>query len=356
MAVGFETVERLLHDATDGHAVPRAKSTARTAITGFEWMFVLTGGLAIALPILFYLGETRLGSSNEILWYFWINTIVSSPHVYATFVRLQRKISTGKTSWWLGWPLYLAMVFGLGLLTFTGFFVEAMTAVNVWQSWHYVRQTYGISCLYGTQDQFTDSDRRLRWWAYHLVFPLLIFGRMDQLYTVWAGASSPHIIPFAIGIWMSPLWFLAYAGIYIAIMAEVRLYLRNRQNYNPMGLICYLLCIGVHYYGFMVESHYQRGFFAVTIFHATQYLALVWFMERKTAPQSARMWLQRVPNLLGFMLFWAVLYLIAYGYEQNLVTWVSNVSWPQFGTVLMAGISVHHYIVDSFIWRRSVGA
>jgi hypothetical protein len=113
--------------------------------------------------------------------------------------------------------------------------------------------------------------------------------------------------------------------------------------------------LGVHYYGFSVLSHFQRGFFAVTIFHALQYLALVWVLERKHYLSRGIRWFDLVPNLVGFMIFWLVMFALGFGWEQKITVSLSH-WWTMASTILLAAISVHHYVVDSFLWRRPVGA
>ena len=58
----------------------------------FDWFSIITGGLLFALPFVLMMGEERLSRGDTIRWYFWMNALISSPHVYATYVRLQRKI------------------------------------------------------------------------------------------------------------------------------------------------------------------------------------------------------------------------------------------------------------------------
>lgn len=353
MSSSFAAVEHALHAAEEGQE--RTSATAVSLPTNFEWFFVITGGAALFLPFLFWMGEAGLTRRDSIHWYFWIGTLISSPHVYATFVRQYRKTREGKVSIWMGPPAYAAAVGLLALGSYLGYYVEVMTAVNVWQSFHYVRQTYGVGCLYGRQAKFDETDRRLRWWAYHLVFPLLIIGRWDLLYDAWGGKTNSLIpVDFGINV-MGPLWLVAYAGIYTAIMAETRLIWKNGWKYQPTGAICFLAFLAIHIYGFLILSHFQRGFFAVTIFHALQYLALVWVMERKTALARGNRWIGRIPTLLGFVAFWGALYLLGFGYEQHL-TVLANQWWTKASSILLAAISVHHYTVDTFLWRRSAGS
>jgi hypothetical protein len=62
-----------------------------------------------------------------------------------------------------------------------------------------------------------------------------------------------------------------------------------------------------------------------------------------------------VPNLAGFSIFWLFLFALGYGYEQKLTVALTSY-WTQASAILLGAISAHHYTVDTFIWRRKVGA
>jgi len=357
------TADALLHDQIEGHSpvhFPIARqNTAAAAVaipapTSFEWFFIITGGLVVALPFVLSMGEKALFAQSPISWYLWVSALVSSPHVYATYVRLQRKINEGKAHWVTGFPLYFATVGTLAAATIAGFFVEIMTLINVWQSFHYVRQTYGVGCLYGRQVKFDQFDRRLRWWAYHLWFPALILGRWDTIYTAWQGKTYTFIPMYFSPVVMTILWSVAGIGALIALCAEIRLICKNGRNYVAVGFVSYVICMGIHTYGFCIPSHFQRGFLAVTIFHACQYIALVWWLERSQAIERGYRWVEKIPNFIGFILFWTVLYFIGFGYEGKFSV-AMNAFWIPASAVLLSSISAHHYTVDTFLWRRSAG-
>jgi hypothetical protein len=107
----------------------------------------------------------------------------------------------------------------------------------------------------------------------------------------------------------------------------------------------------VHVYGFLSISHYQRGFFAVTIFHAVQYLALVWLKDAER-PWARRAALQSVRSAraLGFPLFWGAIFAAGYVWENH-VSALGRVVSPVLPAILLAAVSAHHYLVDSLIWR-----
>jgi hypothetical protein len=323
--------------------------------SGFEWMFIILGGLPLYLPIILLMGERGLSSQNPIYWYFWVNAAISSPHVWSTYARLSRKIGEHKVSWWMGFPLYLAICGALVLATRTGHFLEAMTAVNLWQSVHYCRQVYGVSRLMSRNGKDDELTRKLSFWGFHLAVPLFVLGRWDVLYTVWGGRPSGAIIPVSVSGWiMSLCWALAAAGMLAGLVAEVRSYRQATRAFNPARLVTFAVYYAIHIFGFLSVTYFQRGFFAVTIFHAVQYLGIVWALEAKAPQGRTAGLLRRLPAAAAFPAFWLLLFLVGYSVE-NFVFGGANRLWPLVASVALAAVSAHHYSVDTVMWRRKVG-
>jgi hypothetical protein len=337
-------------------AAPRITLRGTTA---FEWLFVIMGGLPLYLPFLFLMGERGLSGQDPIYWYFWVNAVISSPHVWSTYARLGRKIGEGKVSRWVGFPLYLAIFGALALASKAGYFVEAMTAVNLWQSFHYCRQVFGVSKLVSRNGKDDQLTQRLMFHGYHLAVPLFVLGRWDVLYTVWGGKASSAIIPVDVSSWIMGLcWALAAVGIGVGLWSEVRTYRRIRGeggSYNPARLLTLAIYYAIHAFGFLSVTFFQRGFFAVTIFHAVQYLAIVWVLERKVNTGPTASLFRRVPAAAAFPLFWVGLFVVGYSLE-NYLFMGANRLWPLMAAVGLAAVSAHHYSVDSVMWRRKAGA
>ena len=340
----------------DSRPAPENRRLTFKRTTAFEWMFVVLGGLPLYAPILLLLGERGLSGQNPIYWYFWVNAIISSPHVYSTYARLGRKITERKVSWWFGVPLYLLTFGALALASEAGYFVEAMTAVNLWQSVHYCRQVYGVSRLMGRNGDEDAFTKRLSFYGYHLAMPLFVLGRWDVLYTVWGGKASGAIIPYDVSsVVMGLCWAVAIVGMAAGLLAELRTYRKAQNGYNVARLVTLIIYYAIHIVGFLSITFYQRGFFAVTIFHAVQYLALVWMLERSKATGRTERVFKSLPRLLAFPAFWAAFFVGAYLLENH-VFMAANGLWPLMASVGLAAVSAHHYAVDSVMWRRKVGA
>lgn len=337
-------------------ALPKKLTLGKT--TGFEFFWVILGGLPLYLPIIFYLGELGSASSTPIYWFFWANLIISMPHTWATYARLTRKISEKKVHWAFGWPAYGAVLAFLGVATWKGFFLEAFTAVNVWQSYHYLRQFYGVSRLYGRSEAEDEFARKLSFWAYHLAIPLFVIGRWDLLYTAWGGKPSEYIIPVAFPhALMTGCWVLAGVAVALGLWGEAVKYKNSKEAYNCTGLIILALYFWAHWMGFISMEYFSRGFLMITVYHAVQYVGIVFMLEEKQKSSESiltKKMLRLMPHGLAFLAFWVFLFLIGQGIQEYVFT-LPNVLWAQFSATCLATISAHHYLVDTVLWGRKAG-
>lgn len=328
---------------------------AWSSISGFEWFFVVFGGLPLILLMLAFVGEEQLGQVNPVNYYFWVNAIVSAPHVYSTLLRLGRKIHQKKVSWLVGWPAYLGFCAILAVGAWKGRRLELMTAVNVWQSFHYARQGYGVHAFYNRGPAVDDLQRKLVWLAFHLAMPLFVLGRWHVLWLVWDGKPSDAIIPMSLSPFaLEACWALALAGMALAVFAELRRASRTVGAFSPVGIFTTATYFGMHIFGFVQIEFYQRGFFAVTVFHAVQYLALVWVLEAK-AQSTVSVKLGRFTGRAAFYALWVGIFALAYFWEQ-VVTVQASKYVASFSAVALGAVSAHHYFADAFIWRGKVGA
>ncbi|HNB24340.1 MAG TPA: hypothetical protein PKZ32_18105 [Candidatus Melainabacteria bacterium] len=319
---------------------------------GYEMQFIILGGMAFYLPIILFLGELGL-RKETVLWNFWINTLATAPHTSATYVRLQRKIKEGKVHWSFGWPAFLATWAILIGFWAAGHFILGITIAAMWQSFHYLRQMYGVNRIFSGKNEESELARKLNFWAYHLAVPLFVFGRSDMLWHVWNGKPSDTFAPMNVpDLVMVAFAFIAYIGFLLGLISE---YLKAKKNsvYNPVGLLMLLLYFAVHYYGFLSVEYYVRGFLFISIYHAIQYVAMVYYLERDGRTEKLTEKLMKGPLLLAFPVFW--LLLIAFGYLVNQGAKSADMLWTQFSLIVLNNWSVHHYVVDTVLWTRKTG-
>jgi len=316
----------------------------------YEWFFILLGGLPLFLPLIFFIGERNLGANNPVQWYLWMHMTTSAPHVYLGYIRLQRKIKEGAISPLLGWPIFGLFMAILYASARDNSYLYLMTLVNVIQSFHYLRQVFGIHRLYSKDD--SEMEKRLAYWAFHLAMPFFVLGRWHLLYIVWNGQPSDVIYPVAFPAFlMTSLGVLAIFGLGLGLFTEWRV-AKRIGHWRAKTVANLGIYFAIHTYGFLIESHYQRGFMAITIFHAIQYLTLSWKMEGR------RGWVGTLngpmPAGIGLTLFW--LLGIGLGYGVSSATLMLNSFHIYLGTAFLSAFSIHHYLIDALLWKRRAGA
>lgn len=337
--------------------VPALKKIGLGQLTLFEAMFIVLGGLPLYLPILLVIPDNFWMGKIPLDFMFWTGWAVSMPHTWATYARLTRKIGEKRVSWWYGLPAYLAILALLSAAFFGGFFVQAFTAVNVWQSFHYLRQFWGINRIYSRGEENDDRANHLAFWAFHLAMPFFIIGRWNMLYVAWKGKPSEYIIPVAFpDLLLSVLLVLAVVAFGLGIASEVVKYRNSKADYNCTGIMILVLYFALHWFGFISIEFYNRGFIAVTIFHAIQYIAIVWFFEskQKSTTNILVKKVQLIPVAVSFAFFWIGLYFFGQ-FVQNNVFSLGNFCWAHFSSMCLSTISAHHYFVDTVIWGRKAG-
>jgi hypothetical protein len=323
----------------------------------FDVFFILLGGLPLYLVLLWGIGEKTLAQNIPFDYPFWANQIVSMPHVWATYFRLSRKIGEGKINYLMGVPAYIAIVATLIAATMYGFFLIAMTAVNVWQTYHYLRQTYGVSRFFARPAGETEQERNLSFWAYHLGMPIFILGRWNMLYIFWHGKPSDSIIPVGFPApLLNSLWALAFVGIGIGLVNEVIKYRRAHKSFDCSGLVNLTTYYVMHWYGFLSMENYMTGFIAITIFHAVQYLAISWRLEAKQETTHFVVYkvFKYLPTVASFGLFWIILYVVG-DFATTRVFPMGNAYMPLFASICLSSVSAHHYLVDTMLWGRKAG-
>lgn len=345
-----------MSEATATLGAPPQAASAPSSVPWFDWLFVILGGLPLALPLILWAGEDRLVDQQPVSLYLWVNSVVSAPHVYSTWVRIHRKQREKRIPWGLGLPLYLACAAVLAVAWAAGAFLPAMTFVNVVQSFHYLRQTYGVHRFYAFKGGLGAEARVPSYWAFHLCMPLLVLGRWDTIYTAWGGKPSDVIYPvqFPAAV-MAVCWGLAGIGILAGLAVELRRLVARPCAQNLASAAIFLTYALVHGYGFLSLAHFQRGFFAVTIFHAVQYLGLVWVLEREKAPGRVGAFYRALPTVLGFGTFWGAVFMSGFAFERGLTAVSAHVG-AVVTSVALGAISAHHYAVDAIIWRSRAGA
>jgi hypothetical protein len=248
----------------------------------------------------------------------------------------------------------------LAIVSSTWVAITATVVVTFWDVWHSGAQTFGFARIYDRNaGNPPELGRRLDYWLNQLLYfgPVMAGATMMDHVDVFesyhdVGATFFASVParadgasrwIALAIVAAGTLFIAFYLAYYALL--------RRRGYRVPFLKVYLLAstglCSIYSWGF---NTWGEAFFIMNFFHAVQYLALVWAMERKTIINRFRLGAHRRASLLAAVIFFGAVF--AYGVGAELLDPDLNHLWA--ATMV---VSLMHFWYDGFIWsvrRREV--
>ncbi|MDP3274922.1 MAG: hypothetical protein Q8Q09_06960 [Deltaproteobacteria bacterium] len=230
------------------------------------------------------------------------------------------------------------------------FAIAALVVATFWDVYHSGAQTFGLARIY---DRNAGNDLRAGRW--------LDFGLQQVLYAgpVLAGATTlDHFEPFlrfeAVGLdrlarvpsaidsvhRAMALVLLGLGALYLVFYVASYWRLARRGHRISAPKVFLMVSTGacsIVAWGF---NPFAQAFFIMNLFHAVQYLALVWSSEgrRIFSPSRRRVGFVLLASLLGA---YGVLGMLADNTQQSLGVGLWSVALT---------ISIVHYWYDGFIW------
>ncbi len=243
--------------------------------------------------------------------------------------------------------------------------VAASVVAIFWDVWHSAAQTFGFARAYDrNRGNPAQVGRRLDFWLNQLLYagPILAGATMlDHFQHLEGFAETGPAALAAVPGFMAqtqPWWTAAVLAAGLGyIVCYLLAYLRlHRAGYRVSWLkvfllattgLCSLLAWGFNSFG--------EAFFIMNLFHAVQYLALVWATERQRLMSMMRLDVGRHGAVVACAIFLAAV--LGYGFAVQFVG-DSGALWA-----LTVTVSLLHFWYDGFIWSvrrgelsRSVGA
>lgn len=243
--------------------------------------------------------------------------------------------------------LYLAIVSSDWVL------VSVSVLATFWDVYHSGLQTFGFARIY---DRNAGNDphqgRRLDWALNLLCYagPIVAgatmldhfedFESFEQL-----GATLLARVPvFMTGYQRYLAWGLIIGGSVFLLYYVIAYWRMARRGYRVSVLKVYLLAstglCSIYTWGF---NAWGEAFFIMNLFHAVQYLALVWTSEGRRLGKSLGLERRRG----GMWLAWALFLALTLGYGV-FAQWAGAELRTVWAITLV--ISILHFWYDSFIW------
>ncbi|HUS67980.1 MAG TPA: hypothetical protein VMZ28_25780 [Kofleriaceae bacterium] len=231
--------------------------------------------------------------------------------------------------------------------------VTAAVVATFWDVWHSGAQTFGFGRIYDRNaGVITDAGRRLDFWLNQLLYAGPILGGVtlidhvaqleeyESVGTTFFTAVPAH----AEAAHRTLAWIVLVAGgLFLACYLYFQLQLA-RRGHRPSRLKVFLYvttgACSIYTWGW---NSWGEAFFIMNLFHAVQYLGLVWAMEHRRWCG----WLAKEGRPAGKPLV-AALFLgsvLAYGWGVQLVDPDLTALWAV--TIV---VSLMHFWYDGFVW------
>jgi hypothetical protein len=323
---------------------------------GYDWAFFLLppllalgAGVAISGSAFSHRAVTAGGvetTGASLL----IGTIIHA-HLVAVFFR-----SHGNPSIFRQHPvrfIAVPVVLWSAIMGSTWVAITASVIATFWDVWHSGAQTFGLARIYDAKAGAPpEQGRRLDFWLNQLFYagPILAGATLmdhvdafDEYATV--GATFFTTIPAQVDDGRRFLTWAVIGGGSLFVAYYLFAYWRmSRRGYRVSPLKVWLLAstgaCSIYTWGF---NTWGEAFFIMNLFHAVQYLALVWVMEHKKLGE-------RIPvrNSPARTLFVAIAFfgaVFGYGCAVQLVDPDIEAFWA-----ITIVISLMHFWYDAFIW------
>jgi hypothetical protein len=315
----------------------------------YDWaFFLLPPTLALALGIL--LSGTELSGAEVSVWGasdslagFFLGAIVHA-HLVAVFFRSHANPSIFRRTPLRFTLVPLALFAAIAVSPTLG--IVASIVATFWDVWHSGAQTFGFARIYdrnhGTPPEL---GRRLDFWLNQVLYlgPVLAgVTLVDHLegFEHFEDAFFTAVPARVLGIHgILAAGVIAGGTIFVAIYVAAQIGFRRRGYRIPFEKVFLLVSTGItsiYTWGF---NTWGEAFFIMNLFHAVQYLALVWAVERKNIARVAR---ARRSGVAAALFFGSV---AAYGAAVQLLEPGLHVLWS--ATIV---VSLMHFWYDAFVW------
>lgn len=243
----------------------------------------------------------------------------------------------------------------LGLMVSDWILVTGVVLVVFWDIYHSSMQTFGLGRIYDARwGNDPTLGRRLDYWLNHVIYigPIL------------AGASLMPTLEtlnhFRFVQWQAPLHLrrqietasntitevVIVGGVLFVAYYLYRYWRFSQQGYRPspqkVALLVSTAIASITAWGFLVP---WKAFVAINFFHALQYFAIVWCLEKKSIRRVFR--LENLPGGYAFAFLAFVVTVTAVGTAHQHFGDYYAIRWT--GSIFIV-VSLMHFWYDGFVW------
>lgn len=255
---------------------------------------------------------------------------------------------------WAGWALSVRDAPSLGWMVQLMFLTVG---------WHYAKQGFGVLTVLSARRgvRFTDVERRALLalayasWAFAWANPALPAGQYEEKGVVYWAPARPHLLELVAG-----------AALAVIAVIVVALFVRKLRREGALPFTP-LVGFGVTLASWTIFTTADRLVqYMIPALHSLQYLFFVWLLRRNRARVEAA----ASGGTVRARLAWLAVSSLALGWAlfRGVPGWLDEVIVPRWGGAEGLGdlgttpffatffvvVSIHHYFMDTVLWRRDM--
>jgi hypothetical protein len=249
--------------------------------------------------------------------------------------------------------LFVPVALWIAIATSAPIAVGATIIATFWDVWHSGAQTFGFARIYDRNvGNPPEQGRRLDFWINQLLYagPILAgvtlidhLSHFDDFQDI--GVTLFATAPAYVASHQRYLaWFVICAGslfLLFYVLYYVRLHLSG-YRVSPLKVFLVTTTGACSIYTWGLNS-WGEAFFIMNLFHAVQYLALVWYAERGTMMRGLGLHSRANGTALTCGIYLGVV--LAYGLVAEMLDSRRRALWA-----ITIVVSLMHFWYDGFIW------
>ena len=332
----------------------------------YDWLFFVFSPLLALAIAEFVTGwsyaferTAAFGTENTRIGFFI--AVFTSSHLVAVFFRSH---ANTKIFHQHRWRFTVIPVLAFVAMTQSAWvFVSAFVLAFLWDVYHSAMQNFGLCRIYDAKmGNSGEVGRRLDFWVNHVLYVGPILGGLSLIATfevfdhfLALGWEQPsHWLRWIEEQRLAIRWAVVAAGSAFLAYYAYAYWRLAKQGYKISAhKVCLLASVGitsVWAWGFLPPV---EAFFVANLFHAAQYFAIVWWLEKKNIRQvfglgsiPGGQWLT-LGAFVGLLAGFGMLMEVGINSQYNVVAGESSVRWAASAALLCALL---HFWYDGFIW------
>ncbi len=320
--------------------------------------WLLGGGSLLALAALLVMRRLSMPVNlNAALWIFWapyLRIVIEYPHLFASY-RLAYAPGKGlvRSHPWtmIAAPVVLVLLAVFCILardisllgSVAAGWAEALLSSSIHLvflgfGWHRLRQVWGCMVIYARYDDFPIGHSQRRATNVFLM-AMWIFGYLTMMHS----QNTFNFFGITVAALYFPDWVMHLAACVFALSGIYFLFevfIRNAYVHRRLPTLNFMMPITALIFWWAALSLEPAFFFYLApTFHALQYMNVVWAVDKGT-------WARRGLTFLG---------LAGLGLLIERMPQIVPALPKETAVIAVAyiGLSLHHYLLDSVIWKSS---